>query len=312
MAKAKSTRVSARRRSGNQRRERVIFGDVMKSARRKANEQENRRTSKREMKSVWAAVAADPHCDPLETGDWGKRFLRWLFAALLLPLCWVTTWTFLSRFSHATVDQGFWQTSEFWYFAVGGLVMTGWFATGVLHRWFLLMYVLGHELTHAIFVFLFRGRVTDFHVSAEGGYITTNKSNLLIALSPYFVPFWSLVIALVYVIARLSVADPPRGLDLALYGSLGFTWTFHMAWTLWMLPRDQPDLRENGTLLSLVVIYLANIVLLVGLQCLASEAPLRSMRDFGMEWFRHAATWGDVALRHAVDWLRAGRAAAGL
>ena len=75
MAKAKSTRVSARRRSGNQRRERAIFGDVMKSARRKANEQENRRTSKRELKSVWAAVAADPHCDPLETGDWGKRFL---------------------------------------------------------------------------------------------------------------------------------------------------------------------------------------------------------------------------------------------
>ena len=159
---------------------------------------------------------------------------------------------------------------------------------------------------------LFRGRVTDFHVSADGGYITTNKSNLLIALSPYFVPFWSLVAALAYAVARVAMDHPPRELDLAFYGAVGVTWTFHMAWTLWMIPRDQPDLRENGTFLSLVIIYLANLALLVGLQCLASESPLRSVRDFGMEWFRHAATGGDFALRQSLEWLRAGRDAAGL
>lgn len=311
MARAKTTR-KARRRPGNQRRERVGFAEVLSTAKRRASEQENRRGSRREMKSVWAAVAADAPYDEMDVADWGRRFLRWLLALVLLPLGWVTAWTFLSRFSQAAVNQGFWQTPEFWYFAVGALVMTGWFASGLLHRFFLLMYVLGHELTHAVFVILFRGRVTDFHVSADGGYITTNKSNLLIALSPYFVPFWSLVVAAVYVAAGLALDHPPQWVDLAFYGLLGFTWTFHMAWTLWMIPRDQPDLRENGTFLSLVLIFLANLLVLIAMQCLASGSPLHSVRDFGMEWFRHAATWGDFVVRHCGEWLRAGRHAAGL
>jgi hypothetical protein len=70
-----------------------------------------------------------------------------------------------------------------------------------------------------------------------------------------------------------------------------------MVWTLWMIPRDQPDLKENGTFLSLVVIYLANLLVLVLLFCLAAEWPLRDLRDFGMEWLRHAATAGDAMWR---------------
>jgi hypothetical protein len=161
---------------------------------------------------------------------------------------------------------------------------------------FLYLYVFGHELTHAAFVVLFRGRVTDFHVSTEGGYITTNKTNLVIALSPYFVPFWSVIGALAYAVLRLS-ADLKPGWDQAFYAVMGVTWTFHMVWTLWMIPRDQPDLKENGTFLSLVVIYLANLLVLVLLLCLAAESPLRDARDFAMEWLRHAATGGDAVWR---------------
>jgi hypothetical protein len=78
-----------------------------------------------------------------------------------------------------------------------------------------------------------------------------------------------------------------------------------------MLPRDQPDLKENGTFLSLVVIYLANILVLVGLLCVAAESPWQHTREFAMEWVRHAATWGDVFLRWAdqavTDFRAAGR-----
>lgn len=100
-------------------------------------------------------------------------------------------------------------------------------------------------------MWIFRGKVTAFHVSVEGGYITTNKSNLVIALSPYFVPFWSVVLAVIYGLARIF-AEPNPAWDLAFYAAMGLTWTFHMVWTLWMIPRDQPDLRENGIFLSLV------------------------------------------------------------
>jgi hypothetical protein len=290
----------ARRPLGNQRRTRLSFAQVLSSANRRAHEQANRRGSRREMKSVWAAIAATDVHHEGESVAWMTRLMRWLLALVLLPLCWVTTWTLLSRFSDATVDQGFWQTAEFWYFATGALLMGGWFCSGLAKTFFLYLYVLGHELTHAVFVLMFRGKVTDFHVSAEGGYITTNKTNLVIALSPYFVPFWSVVCVAIYAVLRISV-DLKPGWDLALYAVMGLTWTFHMVWTLWMIPRDQPDLKENGTFLSLVVIYLANLLVLVALLCVAEGSPLSNCREFALEWLRHAATWGDMILRVIVQ-----------
>ncbi len=297
---ASPARTRAARAPKNQRRERASLGEVLSRANRRAHEQANRRGGKRATKSVRAAIAATAPLPAEDEVGWPKRLLRWTAALLLLPPCWVTLWTFLSRFSEATVAQGFWQTAEFWFFATGVLMMIGWFWSGLLKSFFLYLYVLGHELTHAIFVVLFRGRVTDFHVSTEGGYITTNKTNLVIALSPYFVPFWTAVAVILYVAAR-HLADLGGNWDKAFYAVAGATWTFHFVWTLWMIPRDQPDLKENGTFLSLVVIFFANLLVLVGLLCLAADAPLRSFRDFGLEWLRHAAVWGDAALRHGAE-----------
>jgi hypothetical protein len=239
---------------------------------------------------------------------WLWRLLRWLVAMVLLPLCWVTMWTLLARLEHATFEQNFWQTAEFWYFSTGVLVMIGWFWSGLLQAFFLYLYVLGHELTHAVFVVIFHGKVTDFHVSTQGGYITTNKTNVIIALSPYFVPFWAVVGAVLYVGLRFAVKLSPTW-DLAFYAVMGVTWTFHMVWTVWMLPRDQPDLKENGTFLSLVVIFLANLLVLAGLLCMATESPLQNTQEFAMDWLRHAVTWGDLLWRSALQAISELRAA---
>jgi hypothetical protein len=295
MVKKRRSPVSARRPLENQRRARASFAEVLSSANNRAHEQANRKGGNRSKRYVWVADAADLE-ENMEPSEWPKRIVRWSLATLLLPFCWVTTWTFLSRFSQATVHQDFWKSEEFWYFATGALVMIGWFWSGLLQTFFLYLYVLGHELTHAVFVKLYRGKVSEFHVSADGGYITTNKTNLVIALSPYFVPFWSVIAALFYVGLRFSAGLSPAW-DRLLYATMGVTWTFHMVWTLWMIPRDQPDLKENGTYLSLVVIFFANILVLVGLFCLAEKSPVQNVRDFGMEWLRHAATWSDILLR---------------
>ena len=290
-----------KRKLSNQRRTRLSFSEALSLANRRAHEQANRRSrNKRQMKSIWAAVAATDIEEEVESLGFGKRIIRWLWALLLLPICLVTSWTFLSRFSHATLEQGFWQTPEFWYFATGALLMIGWFWSGLLKSFFLYLYVLGHELTHVVFVIICRGKVTDFHVSTTGGYITTNKTNLLIALSPYFVPFWSLVFGLIYVVVNLFARLEPHW-SLVFYGVIGMTWTFHMIWTLWMIPRDQPDLKENGTFLSLVVIYLANLLVLIALLCAAEENPLQYAKDFGMEWLRNALVSGDVVLRWLME-----------
>jgi len=270
---------------------------AFRAADRRAREQMNRRGNRMETRSIWAAVAMQEVDESFETG-WLIRMGRWILAFLLLPVCWVTAWTFLNHFADVALDRTFWQSTQFWYFAIGCLVMAGWFVSGLLQRFFLYLYVFGHELTHAACVLLFRGRVTDFHVSADGGYITTTKTNVVIALSPYFVPFWSIIVAAVYAVVILTSEASPL-LDQVFYGLMGLTWTFHMVWTLWMLPRDQPDLKQNGVLLSLVLIFLANLLVLVGLLCIASETPLARLESFGREWLRWSATWAHTLWRHA-------------
>jgi len=280
----------------NQRRTRPTFAETLSQASRRAREKANRPLGRRAGKSVYAAIAAMEDEEEFESMVWMRRLLRWAVALVLLPLCFITSWTFLIRFSHAAVEQGFWQTEEFWYFMAGILLMIGWFASGLLKSFFLYLYVLGHELTHVVFVLLHLGKVTDFHVSVEGGYITTTKTNLIIALSPYFVPFWSVVAVAIYLPLRIMLGFSHEW-DRLLYALLGLTWAFHMAWTVWMIQRDQPDLKENGTLLSLVIIYLANLLVVVGLLCVAAPSPLRSLADFGADWLRYAVTAGDAIYR---------------
>lgn len=289
----------AKRKSGNQKRSRVGIAEAMRQANRRAHEQVNRRGKRRQLKSVRAAIAATDYSD-LKHRGWRTRMLRWAIGLLLLPACWITTWTFIDLFSDATLERGFWQTAKFWYFATGCLLMVGWLGSGLLRSFFLYLYVLGHELTHAIFVLLHRGRVSGIHVSTSGGYITTNKTNLLIALSPYFVPFWSMIMGAVYIVIRL-IWKLDGNWDLVFYALIGSSWSFHMLWTLWMIPRDQPDLRENGTFLSLVIIYLANLLLLVVLLCAAHDHPLQSAKEFGIDWMRNAVLAGDTALRWANE-----------
>lgn len=273
----------------------------MNATHRPLHEHANRRGERRERKSAQAAIAAAAPEEDFDAVGWSKRLLRWLVALGLLPFCLVTSWTLLSQFSQATVQQGFWQTAEFWHFAIGVIVMVGWFWSGLGQRFFVRAYVFGHEATHALFVTFFLGKVSGFHVSTEGGYITTNKTNWVIALSPYFVPIWSIVAALGYGLLK-GFAEFSVEWDKLFYAVVGVTWTFHFVWTLWMIPRDQPDLQENGTFLSLVVIYLGNLLVLVALLCVAGRGSLWDhFRSFGMEWLRYAVTWGDEGWRWANE-----------
>jgi hypothetical protein len=262
---------------------------------KRSDEKANRRLYSRGQ-PVWAAIAAEDYHEEEGSAGFLTHVVRVLIVCLLLPISWVTTWVFLLRFSHVTLEQGFWHSQQFWYFAVGVVVMLGWFWSRIAQPFFLYCYVFGHELTHAAFVKCFGGRILDMDWGTDGGYVTTDKTNWVIALSPYFVPFWSVIAVIVYVMASLFYEITPLG-NQVFYGVIGATWSFHLAWTLWMIPRDQPDLKDNGTGLSLVLIYFGNLVVLIGLLCLASPSPLESLRDFGYTWFTTAMTWGDVAFR---------------
>lgn len=297
-------RKTAEKNAGNRKRVRNDgFSAMNRRAHDKADRRlrQNRKVQRKGGRSIWASIAMEDMVDEEELRlSFFRQLFRSLLGLLLLPLAWVTSWTFLMMFSHAAVNEGFWQSTQFWYFAVGVVVMFGWFFSKLAQSFFLYLYVFGHELTHAAFVKCFGGKVLDIEWGAEGGYVTTDKTNWVIALSPYFVPFWSVIAVVVYVLVSLF-QETSEVENCIFYGVVGATWAFHLAWTLWMIPRDQPDLSETGTFLSLVLIYFGNLLGLIGLLCFAAPHPLESFRDFGYSWFGTALTWGDVVLRWVAD-----------
>ena len=121
-------------------------------------------------------------------------------------------------------------------------------------------YVFGHELTHAFWVWLFGGRVKGFKAAASGGQVRATKSNFLIYLAPYFFPLYSFLAMALFLFLGLffSGIGVSRGFSFI----LGFTWTFHITFTIYVLLQGQPDVRENGRVFSLALIYLANVVVL--------------------------------------------------
>ena len=122
-------------------------------------------------------------------------------------------------------------------------------------------YVLGHELTHALWGLFFGARPSDLKVGAAGGSVRLSKTNVFITLSPYFFPFYAVVVLLVAVGVSLFVKPLPcLPLWLAL---IGFTWSFHLLFTLETLMQRQPDVHLYGRLFSWTFIFLANTAIVL-------------------------------------------------
>ena len=248
-------------------------------AKDRVNRRAMRRNGQRSIRAAIAGVHEDVlHLPPLQ------RVLRWLIALALLPLCIISVLALLTM-GGEDVGTSVWydllKTREFLFFSVGAMLTFGWFYTGWLETPFLYMYVLGHELTHAVFVIGCCGKVSGIKVKKDGGYIITNKTNFLIALSPYFVPFWSVVAFMCTIILGWFWEIPY--LEEAMYCLLGGGWLFHLLWTLWMIPQDQPDLQENGTFFSLVFIVFANVLVLASMFCLTMGDG--AFASFGNRWW---------------------------
>ncbi len=209
-----------------------------------------------------------------------KRWVKFLVGLFLLPLAGLLTQTFFTAFARTTIRDQFWITEEFWFFALGAVLFLVAFFGLPRPLW---LYVFGHELTHAIWVILMGGRVHKFHVASEGGHILADRTNTWIALAPYFFPIYSVIAVVLYGLCGFFVdVGPYRQL---LYAVIGVTWTFHLAFTCWMITKGQPDLHYGGTFFSIMIIYLINLALLAMLLILAS--PQVTWKSFGREFFHN-------------------------
>jgi hypothetical protein len=194
------------------------------------------------------------------------KWVKFVFAIFLLPLCGVLTQTFFTAFARATVTQRLWSGEEFWFFSLGAML---WLIAFFGLPRPILIYVFGHELTHALWVWLMGGRVSQFRVGPDGGHVVTTKANFWIALAPYFFPIYSILTIAIYGGLTLFLNVQPYGQ--LLYAVIGATWAFHFTFTCWMIPKNQTDLTDQGTFFSLVVIYLMNLLLLSVMLILASR-----------------------------------------
>ena len=267
---------------------------------------------------------------PAETGasreSIGARFSRWrhqgfrtssfntVYGIFLLGPAWVLTQTFFGLFSQASSEQPFWKGEEFWFFSLGAALWLLWFigsfwAMGGPRP--LRIYVFGHELTHAIWVWLWGGKVYEKQWwSRDGGYIVTDTHNFWIALAPYFYPLYSLVVVVAFGIGSLFynltnstvsflMMTPLQWLFLL----LGATWAFHLTFTIWMIPKGQTDLTSHGVFFSLVIIYLMNVILLSVFLVVA--APDLSFFSYAGDLLHHAEDFSEMIWNGVVNYFTA-------
>lgn len=218
------------------------------------------------------------------------RWVKFAVGIFLLPACAIITQTFFTVFARATVAERLWAGEEFWFFSLGAVL---WLIAFFGLPRPMLIYVFGHELTHALWVFLMGGRVSHFRVARDGGHIVTDRNNFWIALAPYFFPIYSLLAIAAYGALSLFCNVQPYGR--LLYGIIGATWAFHFTFTCWMVPKNQSDLADQGTFFSLVVIYLMNLVLLSVMLILASARI--TFADFGADLLTNTGAFVDRLAR---------------
>ena len=186
-------------------------------------------------------------------------WLRRLIGLLLLPACVTLTAAFFVLLAEATLLDSSWMSGPVVCFLAG---LALWLSIFFLTPWRLtLAYVWGHEATHAFFVFLSRGKILHIEFGPEGGRIETDKTNLMIALSPYIVPIYTCLVVLFY--GAVGWFMDISFLGRFFFAAVGFTWGFHLTYTAWMLTRWQPDLMVHGNFFSLIFIYLMNVVVLI-------------------------------------------------
>jgi len=130
------------------------------------------------------------------------------------------------------------------------------------------IYVFAHEFVHVIATWLCGGRVESFNMGESGGSVVTSKTNLFIELSPYFVPLYTLLLGPVFLILKATGVDMIiRNLGSIFLFLVGLTLAFHFVMTAEVLKIKQPDIARSGIIFSIVIIFVCNLIITMGVFC---------------------------------------------
>jgi hypothetical protein len=202
------------------------------------------------------------------------KWCKTIIAILLLPACFgavSTLWLILRASGNA---------DTLWVAAVSGAAC--WLVIYLLLPKPMWVYVVGHELTHAIWTWLMGGRVKKIKATSRGGHVIVTKNNFVIALAPYFFPLYAILVVLVFLAGHWVWNW--HGYLVWFHLFLGAAYSFHVTLTWHILQNRQSDVTDHGYLFSAVIIFLGNIaVLLIGIPLLAARVDLATVFGWWLE-----------------------------
>jgi hypothetical protein len=202
-----------------------------------------------------------------------QRLSRWAVAITLLPLLYVLL-TQLFYMVGRVASEGF---KSWWLYVAGAAAYLAFERMLPRPMW---LYVVGHELTHAVSGLLSGAKIHSIKASHKEGEVRLSKSNAFIALSPYVLPFYSGLVLILYAIAK-SIW-PPATILPTFQVLLGATLAFHFSLTLSALHRQQSDLRVVGFFLSGMIIAVGN-ALILGILAVSLFTKTPTLRNYLVE-----------------------------
>jgi len=130
---------------------------------------------------------------------------------------------------------------------------------------------------------LFGRSVKKFKAISRGGHVIVDKTNVLIALSPYFFPLYAVLVVAVFALGHWVWGW--QNLSVWFHLLVGAAYAFHVTLTAHALKTQQSDITSQGYLFSAVVIFLGNVlVLLIGIPLLTARVDLTTMLNW---WFEN-------------------------
>ena len=135
------------------------------------------------------------------------------------------------------------------------------------------LYILSHELSHLLVAWASGIGGGNLQVHQHGGSVNVERSTFWVALAPYFLPLYSLLVLIVFSVLgpRISSIHLIRTLPFL----LGVTWSFHLTFTIYALSRPQSDLRSYGAPGSIAVLLFINLLLLAVGAAVRNPSPFQ-------------------------------------
>ncbi|MBN2684260.1 MAG: hypothetical protein JXR40_03180 [Pontiellaceae bacterium] len=138
-------------------------------------------------------------------------------------------------------------------------------------------YVFAHELTHALWALVLGAKVGKIEIRKKGGHVQLSKTNFLIALAPYFFPFYTMLLIGIY--SLLGIWLEVERFSPLLLAAAGLTWSFHITFTLHVLSHRQPDIQDHGRIFSYTVILIMNMLVIALMMILLGHARLPTVLE---------------------------------